>query len=66
MIKRIGPMASTLSRVGNAVAPKATVRPGEWHRRVKQKKADAMEYQEVFHRVGLLTNSPPGKSRDAF
>jgi hypothetical protein len=32
---------------------------------VAKKKADATEYPEVFHRVGLLTNEPRGTSRFA-
>ena len=30
-----------------------------------KKKADAAEHPEVFHRVGLLTNQPPGVDRAA-
>ena len=37
-------------------------RPSIWRRK---KKADAAEHPEVFHRVGLLTNEPPGTSRVA-
>ena len=31
-----------------------------------KKKADAAEHPEVFHRVGLLFNEPPGTGRAAF
>ena len=30
------------------------------HQGYGEKKADAAEHPEVFHRVGLLTNEPPG------
>jgi hypothetical protein len=38
---------------------------GEREAQVK-KKADAAEHLEVFHRVGLLHNEPPGTGRAAF
>jgi hypothetical protein len=30
-----------------------------------QKKADVVEYPQVFDHVGLLVNGPPGVGRDA-